>query len=693
MWIWLNKEKYPDLQETNNTLDDKRYNNYAVADFFKKYNYNEKIISADIRISASIKYLLSINEKYIGRGPIDCGGDIEFKSTMLKHYYSCYSVDVNSNEFKIEAAVYNKPSVYSDLGIGHGGFWFEADLIFESGNKITVSSDETWLAKYNEQYVDEECIDRTKPCGEYFNASSFEFKLQQFAVSPLPNLIEEVIQHNAVESKSRVEIEFNKIYCGFLCFDIETTSKVEFEIQYHEIEREDTPQKFIADSNTFFRPLTMKSCDRISIKCLTENAKFKIKNIKFIFIHYPCDDNASSFECSDKGLNKVYDVTKHTLKLCRQSLHLDSPMHQEPLGCTGDYMIESLMNYYTYGDNRLTRLDLIRTADRLIIGNGYMFHTTYSMLWIQMLYDYYMYSGDYSIFKDTEKAFDLLLEKFDSYIGENGLIEKSKDFMFMDWMVCDGYSLHHPPKALGQTVLCAFYYGALKTAEKIYGITNKKEQQNAVQQRAVDLKNSMNTLLFDKEKGLYISGLNTPNQVSEYFYLPKNSDKIYYTKHANILCALYGVCDKKDEAVILEKVLENEEMTDYQPYFAHFVIEAIYKAGLFPKYGMKILRKWIAVVEDCDKGLAEGWHKPEETYSFDHSHAWGGTPIYQMPNKLLQLKILEPGMKKLSICPDICDLEYLNVSFPTDYGKITIRVTKNKTEIIEKPDKIEIIVG
>ncbi len=44
---------------------------------------------------------------------------------------------------------------------------------------------------------------------------------------------------------------------------------------------------------------------------------------------------------SDQDLNEIYELGKHTLKICRQTIELDSPMHQENLGCIGDYMISA----------------------------------------------------------------------------------------------------------------------------------------------------------------------------------------------------------------------------------------------------------------------------------------------------------------------------------------------------------------
>ena len=86
--------------------------------------------------------------------------------------------------------------------------------------------------------------------------------------------------------------------------------------------------------------------------------------ISLSYARYPVDaENEGYFRCSDEMLNRICEVGKFTLEMCRQSLHLDSPLHQETLGCTGDYAIEALMTRAAFGDMRLTRLDLLRTAD------------------------------------------------------------------------------------------------------------------------------------------------------------------------------------------------------------------------------------------------------------------------------------------------------------------------------------------
>ncbi len=95
------------------------------------------------------------------------------------------------------------------------------------------------------------------------------------------------------------------------------------------------------------------------------------------------------------------------------------------------------------------------------------------------------------------------------------------------------------------------------------------------------------------------------------------------------------------------------------------------------------------MTDKCTKGLQEGWIKPQEDYSFDHSHAWGGTPAYQLPSAVLGFEMREAGFRKISLTPNLYDLEFAEVSMPTPYGDISCRLEKGRKPIINIPDGIE----
>jgi hypothetical protein len=249
--------------------------------------------------------------------------------------------------------------------------------------------------------------------------------------------------------------------------------------------------------------------------------------------------------------------------------------------------------------------------------------------------------------------------------------------------------MHHPPKALGQTCLNMFYFGALDTAGKIFRELSQNELSVECANEKENLRKVINTNLFDAQKGLYFMGLNTP--VEESFigeWMPQNTEKRYYMKHANILAAYFGVCDEATSRTLVKKILSDEIEGDCQPYFLHYLLEAVCNLGLREEYTMQICERWKKPVSECSKGLVEGFVAPEPTYSFDHSHAWGGTPLYSLPKALLGLEILSPGVKELSLSPSLLGLEYANVEFLTPHGKVICQMKKNEEPVITNPKKV-----
>ena len=126
--------------------------------------------------------------------------------------------------------------------------------------------------------------------------------------------------------------------------------------------------------------------------------------------------------------------------------------------------------------------------------------------------------------------------------------------------------------------------------------------------------------------------------------------------------------------------------------FLHFVMQAICEAGLIEEYGLTLFEKWKPLVLDCSKGLQEGWLAPEPNYSFDHSHAWGGTPAYHIPLMLSGFKMLEPGFKKISLSPRLLGLEEAEVSIPTPYGMIHCVQHQGEKPQISIPEGLDFII-
>ena len=74
-----------------------------------------------------------------------------------------------------------------------------------------------------------------------------------------------------------------------------------------------------------------------------------------------------------------------------------------------------------------------------------------------------------------------------------------------------------------------------------------------------------------------------------YHYMPQNVEKRYYLKQSNILAAYVGVCGEEKGKEIIHKIMADEIPGEYQPYFAHFLLEAIYRNGLRDEYTLKVI--------------------------------------------------------------------------------------------------------
>lgn len=399
---------------------------------------------------------------------------------------------------------------------------------------------------------------------------------------------------------------------------------------------------------------------------------------------YP-NGNAGMFACSDSTLNQIYELGKWTLHICRQSYHMDSPIHQEALGCTGDYMIESLINYYTFGDPYLTRLDIIRTAKWLQFNDSKMFHTSYSLMWIQMLWDYYWFTGDKQLIQDYLGTVVKLLERFHTYVGESGLPDGAPNYMFMDWVAIGKFNLHHPPKVMGLGYLSALYYHGLMLAVKMQELVKQNTaalcDKVLYRQRAERVKQSFQTL-WSPEKRMYMDGANV-GEDHRNAWLPYAEGE-YYSQHTNTMAVLYDLAPDEIQKDLMIRVMTDKTLTQAQPYFYHFIFEALDKTGLFEEYGIEALRKWKALLDECDTGLKEVW----SGFNCDYSHAWGATPTYQMPSKILGVTPMEPGFKKVRIHPELGGLKWAKGRIPTPYGIIEISCDETGTNV-NLPDGID----
>ncbi len=693
-WIWLPRAQFPDSQTTKISAFLDGDFRQVISEFKREYSFARKVIRARVRVSGDTYFELYLNGHLVCTGPACVGGDFISNERVRPNFYS-WELELTPDADKLDffARVRMLPRKISEYSKGHGGFMLAAVLTFEDDSATVISTDDTWQARENFAFCTPTLYDGRLGCSEYYPAEVIE-NLWNTTVAPTPPCVENTLRGNVISisphEEKEIVIDYEKIHTAYLSVLAQAEGEIRVELLCREQTESPMGMTFIFNRDGSARSPVFYSVGNVTAKLKNSADTPAAVRVDLISTHYPVGKEYVTVT-DDEEMNRVLNVCRHTLKICRQTHHLDSPRHSEPLACTGDYYIDTLMTSVSFDDMRLAEFDALRTAELLRHNDGRLFHTTYSLIYVSMLLDVYKFTGNVDLLRRCEDALLLLLRRFESYIGDNGLIETPPDYMFVDWIYIDEISMHHPPKALGQTCLNMFYFGALGAAAEIFDALGQNDMVSECLARRESIRNAINSILFDKERGIYFEGLNTPTE--EHLlaqYMPQNIEKRYYMKHSNVLAAYYGVCDDALSRELIRKVMTDECEGDIQPYFLHYLFEAIYRCGLRDVYTRQLAERWKAPVLAFEKGLVEGFVEPEPGYPFDHSHAWGGSPLYSIPKALLGLKIDRAGYDEITLSPSLCGYKQARVELPTPHGDIICELQEGTPAHVTCPASIEL---
>ena len=396
-WIWLSPEQYPELQLTEQRIFwPKKYKD-CVAEFQKIISFSQIPRKIILYMSGDSVFRLWLNEKFIGQGPVSAGVDFLIKQdeALPWYYANAYELQPDTKELQFRAEVRLQPQEMTDITGGHGGFYLVGIAEFADGTVETFATDATWQVR----------VDKRFPAPYVYDGTA-ELETWQFAiptgdtrmvsVAPIPPLCYETvypqdkIQHKPyftpsftaeraishlqmrralsggrgmlvsegddISHKSSqanfllhtgdsVKVEFDRIYSAHIALRCDKPCHVQ--VVCYETDGLCVSKEELTLSGTEeYRSLYMKSISVLEISVIETEGEVCIEPFLY-FSHYPVEAEGQ-LHTSDAELDLLYDVCKWTLKICRQTLHLDSPKHQELLACSGDYYIESMEWFVVY---------------------------------------------------------------------------------------------------------------------------------------------------------------------------------------------------------------------------------------------------------------------------------------------------------------------------------------------------------
>ena len=386
-----------------------------------------------------------------------------------------------------------------------------------------------------------------------------------------------------------------------------------------------------------------------------------------------------SFESSDKRLNEIWKTGAYTVHLNMQEYVWDG-IKRDRLVWLGDMHPEVKVICSVFDDDGIVPESLDLARDETPIPKWINGISSYSLWWIIIQKDWYLYKGSLKYLTEQKDYLLSLLKLLQNCVGENGA-EKLPEWRFLDWPTNGNDEAIHV--GLHALLILAFEAGA-----ELCNFLDEKKVEQSCRKTVEKLKT--------------------------------HNPEVCGNKQANALKVIAKLSSAKE---INEKVLAKNPLEGVSTFYGYYVLEARAQAGDYAG-ALDLIRKyWGGMIdmgattfwEDFDLAWMENAtgideipveskkdiHKDFGNYcykSLRHSlcHGWAGGPTAWLSEHILGFKPIEPGCKKLLIEPHLEDLEWAKGSLPTPVGVVTVSHKKDNdgkivTEI-DAPEEIEVVL-
>lgn len=421
--------------------------------------------------------------------------------------------------------------------------------------------------------------------------------------------------------------------------------------------------EFLPDggANRVFESLWWRTWRYLDLEIQTGDQPLTLDALSAAFTAYPFVERAT-FQSPDAELKKIWDISWRTARLDAHGTYMDTPYYEQ-LQYVGDTRIQALISYAVTGDDRLARQALQAFNDSRIpegiTRSRYPSSLpqnipTFSLLWIGMLHDYWMYRPDSAPVRQSLMGTRTVLDWFSHYQQPDGLLRELPWWSFIDWVPSGTIPTYGSDGESCVTTLQ--YLGALDSAADLESAFGDSALAARYRANATRVRSAIYSKCWVPSRGM----------------LADNPDKNVFSQQSNIMGVLYDAIPKEQQRAVLEKVLAIQPGTtpdgvlSASYYFRFYLARALDHAGMADDY--------LASIEPWRQLLAlhfSTWpEQPGNTRS--DSHAWSAHPIYDLLTLVAGIEPASPGFKTVRIAPHLGPLPSLTATYPHPDGMIQV---------------------
>lgn len=411
-----------------------------------------------------------------------------------------------------------------------------------------------------------------------------------------------------------------------------------------------------------FTSLTWRTYRYVQLSITTKEDPLTIHDLYGTFTGYPFQFNAR-LQAQQTDLNTLLDIGWRTARLCAVETYMDCP-YFEQLQYIGDARIQALVSLYNSGDDRLLKnalnlMDESRQPEGVTLSRhpSYtpQYIPTFSLWYIGMLHDYWMYGNDSVFSKNKLAGARAVLDFFHHYQQADGSLKNVPYWMFTDWVEAKDWNSGTAPA--GKDGNCSLHdlqlLWALQLAADMENKIGVKDYASLYLKYAAQLKKTIREKYWDNTRKLFAD----------------RPEKDLFSQHANALAILTGVATDKEAATIAQQLLIDKTLAPASIYFKYYLHLALVKAGLGNQY-IGWLGKW---KENISLGLTTWAEMSEVEQSRSDCHAWGSSPNIELFRIVLGIDSDAPGFSKIKIEPHLGAITNISGEIPHPKGKVSVQ--------------------
>ena len=420
--------------------------------------------------------------------------------------------------------------------------------------------------------------------------------------------------------------------------------------------------KFLPDGGAgrTFTPLWFRTWRYLQLKIKTGDDPLHLDSLRADFSAFPFAPRAT-FTSSDALLASIWEICWRTARLGAHDTYMDTPFWEQ-LQYIDDTRVQSLISYTVPSDDRLARQALHAFDDSRvpegITQSRYpaslaQFIPYFSLSYVDMLRDYWMYRPDSSIVAELLPGTRPVLEWF---------FEKQYDDGFLKPLPYDSAWHHSEIKSALRTLT---FVDTLHQAAELEDAFGDKYLANKYRAAASKAAEAVYRQCWNAKLGLLAD---TPEQKQ-------------YSQYTNIYGVLADAIPKADQAKVVRKIIAPNlgeqpivplATVDYHAQF--YLSRAIDKAGL-GEYYLDTIKPWREMI---GMGLTTTPENKEPTRS--DTHAWSAHPIYDFLTIVAGIHPSSPGFASVRITPHPGALEHFEAAMPHQQGEIRVQYQREGTK-------------